>query len=107
MTSSNLSDAIDHFSINVADIQSSINWYMTSFNCSVLYQDNKQAILQFANVKLALTLPSVLPPHIALARDDAATLGELRKRADGTSSTFISDPTGNPVEIVGVPVEVK
>ena len=92
--------SVDHIAINVADLQQSIQWYTGSFDCEVLYEDQTQAIIQFANVKLSLILPSREPGHIALEREDANTFGELRKRREGIESTFISDPTGNRVEIV-------
>ena len=93
-------DSIHHLALNVADIERSINWYQTSFKCKVIYQDKTQAVLEFANVRLALVLPSLEPVHISFARKDAKTLGTLRERAMGINSTFISDPTGNVVEIV-------
>lgn len=96
-------DTIDHVAVTVKDLEQSVTWYTTSFDCSILYRDRTQAILQFSNIKLALVLPSQEPTHVAYFRSDAATLGELRSRADGSRSTFISDPTGNPVEIVAVP----
>ncbi len=100
-------DRIDHITLQVADISASLRWYQTSFRCEVLQQDKFRARLRFENVELTLILPSQEPPHIAFFRDDAATLGALRPRPDGRHSTFIADPTGNPIEIVGVPTEVN
>ena len=93
-------EKVDHVAIAVHDIESAVNWYQTSSKCKVIYQDELQAILEYKNVKLQLVMPSYLPPHIAFSREDAQTLGELRKRADGTNSCFLSDSSGNPVEIV-------
>jgi hypothetical protein len=93
-------DPIHHIAINVADIERSVQWYTSSARCKVIYRDVTQAILQFRNVRVVLVLPSQTPSHLALIRDDAATLGELRLNRDGTSSTIVSDPTGNLVEIV-------
>lgn len=93
-------DFVHHLAINVADIERSINWYQKSFNCKVVYQDKTQAVLEFANVRLVLVLPSLEPVHLGFTRKDAKTLGTLRERAMGINSTFISDPTGNVVEII-------
>lgn len=94
-------DSIHHISISVAEIDSAVHWYTTSFQCELLYQEKTKAALRFENITLELSLPSQEPPHLAFVRDDAASLGELRKRTNGTHSTFIADPTGNAVEIIG------
>lgn len=91
---------VDHLGITVANIEASVKWYQTSFNCVVLYQDKREAMLQFDNVKLSLTLPSYHPAHIAFQKADAATYGELREQADGSRSTLVGDPTGNMVELL-------
>ena len=92
---------IHHVAIGVADIKKSMKWYMTSFECRVIYESPREAVLQFANIRLSLVLPSHEPPHVAFERDDAATLGELRERNDDIWSTFLADPTGNVIEVVG------
>ena len=91
---------VDHLGITVANIEASVKWYQTSFNCTVLYQDKREAMLQFENVKLSLTLPSYHPAHIAFHKTDAATYGELHKQTDGSLSTLVGDPTGNIVELI-------
>jgi len=93
-------DTIHHIALTVADIDDSVRWYQTSFSCEVIHQEARLAILQFANIQLTLVLPSLQNTHIAYIRDDAETLGELREQVDGSQSTFVADPTGNPVEIV-------
>ena len=95
----NLSN-VDHISLCVADIKQAVHWYTTSFSCKVLYQEQTEALLEFANTKLQLILPSQQPPHLGFKREDAETFGELRQQLDGSLSTFISDPTGNIVEII-------
>ena len=96
-------DRIDHITLQVADVEASLRWYQSSFRCELLQQDRFRARLRFENVELTLILPSQEPPHLAFYREDAHTLGELRPRPDGRFSTFIADPTGNPIEIVGEP----
>lgn len=91
---------IDHIAIPVAQIEASIKWYQGSFGAEVIYQDAKQAVLQFENIKLQLVLPSYLPGHIAFKKDDAETYGELRQKEGGEPSCFIADASGNPVEII-------
>ena len=90
---------IHHVTINVADIEKSIKWYLSSFSCELIGQERTSATLRFANLSLTLCLPSESPAHLAFLRDDAATLGELRHRAEGLSSTFVADPTGNVIEV--------
>lgn len=93
-------DAIHHIAIHVANIEGSVKWYKNSFRCEVVREGPTFAELRFANVSLVLTLPSQDPAHIAFVRQDAETLGTLRPRIDGRRSTFVADPTGNPVEIL-------
>ena len=93
-------DLIDHIAINISDLEKAIKWYTTSFHSRIVYQDKRLAILEFANVRLHLVLPSEQPAHLAFVRDDAETLGELCEQKGGGRSTYVSDPLGNPVEIV-------
>ena len=96
----NALDKIHHVCINVADVPAAVNWYTTSFNCEVLSQNTLEAEIAFENIKLHLVLPSKTPSHLAYEKTDAETLGELKPRFNDVQSTFISDSTGNPVEIV-------
>ena len=93
-------DAVHHVAISVQDIASSVQWYTETFHCSVSYQDETWALLEFANIKLALVIPSQHPPHLAFVSDEAERFGELKAHRDGTRSIYIADPSGNPVEIL-------
>lgn len=93
-------DRIDHLAIPVEDIGRAVNWYRSRFATRVLYQDQTWALLEFANVRLALVLPEQHPPHIALRRADAASFGPLTRHRDGTRSIYIRDSEGNSVEIM-------
>lgn len=93
-------DRIDHIAIVVNDLDQAINWYSTSFECTLLYRERQQAMLRFANVDLQLVLPSLQQPHVAFLRTDAETLGELRPQIGSARSTFLADPTGNIIEIL-------
>lgn len=92
---------VHHIAITVADLKRSVKWYMTSFNCRPIFESPQEVVLAFANIHLSLVLPSHEQPHVAFERSDANTLGELRERKNGVFSTFLSDPTGNMVEIIG------
>lgn len=93
-------DDMHHVTIQVASIERSLKWYLNSFRCEVVRESSLSATLRFGNIQLTLVLPSQEPAHLAFVRDDAHTLGTLRRRPDGYYSTFIADPTGNPVEIL-------
>ena len=93
---------IHHIAIAVADIKRSIKWYMTSFHCELLEESAREAVLQFANIRLVLVLPSQEPAHMGFLKSDAHTFGELRPRGGDLWSTFVADPTGNVVELIGV-----
>lgn len=94
---------IDHVVIMVADLETSITWYQTSFCCELLYKAKTLAILQFANTKIILSLPSEQRPHLGILKEDANLFGEVSEQTDLCHSTFIADPSGNPVELVQIP----
>jgi catechol 2,3-dioxygenase-like lactoylglutathione lyase family enzyme len=91
---------IHHIALTVADLKAATKWYQSSFNCEIVFEGRTEVQLQFANVILCLILPSQEPGHVAFVREDAHTIGELRKRNNGIESTYIADPTGNTIEIV-------
>jgi catechol 2,3-dioxygenase-like lactoylglutathione lyase family enzyme len=93
-------DSIDHVAIAVTDVAAAVDWYRRTFRCEVTYQDDTWAFLKFGNVKLALVVEEQHPPHIAFVSPDAAKFGELKPHRDGTRSVYVSDPAGNPVEIM-------
>lgn len=94
-------NSVHHIAIPVADLARSVAWYTSSFSCRVVLLSQTHAVLEFANVKLILTLPSQEPAHIAFLHSGAETFGEMRLRPDGWISTFVSDPTGNIIELLG------
>jgi catechol 2,3-dioxygenase-like lactoylglutathione lyase family enzyme len=91
---------IDHTVIMVADLDTSINWYLSSFSCELIHKSKRLAILQFENIKVVLSLPSEQRPHLGIVKEDAASFGEVVEQSDLCHSTFIADPSGNPVELV-------
>ena len=93
-------DQLDHIALSVTDIAASLDWYRQHFDCKVLYQDQTWAMLEFANIKLALVVTKQHPPHIAFLSADAEKWGKLKGHRDGTRSVYVKDPAGNAVEIV-------
>lgn len=100
MTTAAGNDKIDHIAISVSDVKESVEWYTRQFACTVKYQDETWAFLEFANIKLALVIPGQHPGHLAFIRDDAENFGALKTHRDGTQSCYVKDPTGNAVEIM-------
>jgi catechol 2,3-dioxygenase-like lactoylglutathione lyase family enzyme len=95
-----LLDSIHHVALPVRDIKSAVDWYTRTFHCKVNYQDDTWAFLEFANLKLALVIPSQHPGHIAFVHPEAEKFGALTRHRDGTRSVYVSDPAGNAVEIL-------
>jgi len=95
-------DALHHVAIAVEDIAASVEWYRSHFKCSVKHEDATWALLGFANSDLALVIPEEHPPHVAFSSSQAASFGELKIHRDGTRSTYVSDCSGNAVEVMAV-----
>lgn len=96
-------DALDHVAIQVQDVQRAVDWYRSRFDVRIGYQDDTWALLEFANIRLALVIPEQHPPHLAVGRDDAERFGPLKTHRDGTASVYIKDSEGNCVEIMQQP----
>jgi catechol 2,3-dioxygenase-like lactoylglutathione lyase family enzyme len=95
-----LLDSIHHVAVAVADVPAAVEWYRRHFHCKVSYQDDTWAFLEFANLKLALVVPSQHPPHIGFVHPEAEKFGPLKTHRDGTRSVYVTDPAGNAVEIL-------
>lgn len=93
-------NAIDHVAVPVTDVRAAVEWYTKTFSCEVKYQDETWALLQFANVRLALVIPEQHPPHIGFVSPDAEKFGALKTHRDGTRSCYVKDPAGNSVEVL-------
>jgi catechol 2,3-dioxygenase-like lactoylglutathione lyase family enzyme len=93
-------DPIHHVAIPVRDVKAAVDWYRGHFACTVSYQDDTWALLDFANIKLALVIPAQHPAHIAFLSPEAEKYGTLKLHRDGTRSVYIADPNGNSVEIL-------
>jgi catechol-2,3-dioxygenase len=93
-------DSLHHVAIAVDNVAKAVQWYRQTFRCEIAYQDDTWALLQFANVALALVIPEQHPPHLGFVTPLAHEHGPLKRHRDGTESVYISDPAGNPVELL-------
>lgn len=97
---------IDHVAIQVESIQESVEWYKKRFSAKVLYADDTWAMLDMANVKLALTLPSQHPPHVAIqikSVDDFPKDKPIKEHRDGSLFVYEADLSGNIIEYIYYP----
>ena len=93
-------DTIHHLAIQVSNIENSVKWYKSHFTCDIAYQDKSWALLNFANISLALVLPNQHPTHFAITREDISIFGNPVKHRDGTCSVYVEDPSGNSAEML-------
>ncbi len=93
-------DSLHHVAISVDNIARAVDWYRTHLRCRIAYQDETWAMLEFANTRLALVIPSQHPPHIGFETPNAEDYGELKLHRDGTRSIYIADSAGNAVEFL-------
>ncbi len=93
-------DQLHHVAVSVKDIAEAVRWYQNHFRCHVSYQDETWAMLDFANLQIALVIPGQHPPHIAFVHPQPEKYGTLKPHRDGTKSLYITDPTGNAVELM-------
>ncbi len=93
-------DSLHHVAVAVKDVAQAVDWYTKTFSCKVAYQDATWALLEFANLKLALVIPEQHPPHVAFVHPEAEKFGTLMPHRDGTRSVYVSDPAGNAIEIL-------
>ena len=93
-------DTIHHIAIQVSDLPATLAWYKNQYDVKVVYEDETWALIQFANVALALVLPNQHPPHFAIVSEHAERFGPLTSHRDGTASVYIHDPAGNCIEMM-------
>jgi catechol-2,3-dioxygenase len=93
-------DTVDHVAVSVHDVKTALDWYCRHFQCQVLHQDDTWALVQFANIKLALVVASQHPPHLGFFTPKASQFGQLTAHRDGSRSIYITDPSGNSVELL-------
>ena len=93
-------DSIDHIAISVADIDRALKWYMRRFSAKIVYQDDTWAMIEFANVKLALVVEEQHPPHIALSSNYQYPQGKYKTHRDGSVSCYLKDVDDNVLELM-------
>jgi hypothetical protein len=77
-----------------------VNWYTMTLRCQVRYQDDTWALLDFANIKLALVVAHQHPPHIAVTTPHASAYSALQTHRDGARSVYINAPFGQTIELL-------
>lgn len=95
-----MEDKINHICLNVTNLDGAVKWYQTSFDCKLVSQNETSAVLRFKNIDLHLCFISQVPPHLGFIKKDAASFGELKQNQEGKKSCYVSDATGNLVEII-------
>jgi len=93
-------DKIDHIAIQVKNIEESISWYESKFNCKRLYADESWGLIQFNNIKLALVISSQHPNHFAVIDNLIYLDSESKKHRDGSVSKYIKDNDNNIIELL-------
>jgi catechol 2,3-dioxygenase-like lactoylglutathione lyase family enzyme len=92
---------LDHVAVSITNVQDTVDWYRKHFDCTIKYQDESWALLEFANIRVAFVLPEQHPPHFAVLGDPAA-YGQPKTHRDGTRSVYVKDPSGNDIEILAL-----
>ena len=93
-------ERIDHIALVVTNIKKGVQWYTQNRDCKVKYEDDTWALLEFANVDLALVLAADHPPHIAF--EDKTLINGVKLR-DGSESVYDHDSFGNIIEKIKYP----
>ena len=93
-------DSLHHIGLCVNNIDEAIDWYSTSFSCEILHKDQTSAIIRFNNINLEIFLPSQNQKHLAFSKSNAEEFGELVPKKGEYESCYISDSSGNIVELV-------
>ena len=105
---------LDHVAIQTTNIAATADYYVRQFGAEVLYMDKSWAFLRLGQGKIALVRPDQHPAHLALR----ATLPELetasadsgvsiKTHRDGTQGIYLTDPSGNRVELIYYPPDYK
>ena len=95
---------LDHVALVVKNPRKSADWYVKNLNAVVEYIDDTWAMLCVGNSKLALTIKSQHPPHVAFSFDELPKDSKAYKtHRDGSQYLYISDPDGNIIELIHYP----
>ena len=91
----------DHVALISKNIEKTVKWYVENLNAEILYQDETWGLVEIAGTRIAFTIPSQHPPHIAFAVDSLEKIpGAAKIHRDGSISSYVSDPDGNFIEYI-------
>ena len=93
-------DTIDHIAIQVNDIKTSLDWYLDTFKCDIIYCDDSWAFIEFKNIKLALVKSEQHPAHFAIVDDSINKNKNITTHRDGSKSMYITDKDSNYIELI-------
>jgi catechol 2,3-dioxygenase-like lactoylglutathione lyase family enzyme len=93
-------DKIDHIALQVDDVKKSVEYYTSNYDCSIIFEDDTWAFLQFDNIKLALIIEDQHPHHIGFAVDELKCADHITEHRDGSWSKYVQDPSGNNIELI-------
>ena len=93
---------LDHVAISVSDVDTSVSWYVKNCKAIVLHKDETWAMLSVGSTKLALTVKSQHPPHIAFRVDSLEEIPcekeDIGIHRDGSKYLYARDPDENVIE---------
>ena len=93
-------DSLHHVACTFRIVPVAVQWYQSRFRCEITYEDETWALLRFSNSDLALIRGGDHPPHIGIVTETALEVGPMTTHRDGTQSVYITDPSGNAVELL-------
>jgi catechol-2,3-dioxygenase len=96
----------DHVALNVRNVSQSVEWYRETLGAEVRYKDETWALLEAGGVKIALTLKSQHPAHMAFdigPEPPKEFLAKAKRHRDGSISLYVTDPDGNAIEWIHYP----
>jgi|TARA_B110000003_G_scaffold274966_1_gene316267 extradiol dioxygenase family protein len=91
---------IDHLAIIVDNIEKSVDYYSTKFNCEVKFKDSTWAMLKFDNINLALVTEDEHPNHFAVVDHSIVKQKNIKYHRDGIGYIYETDPNGNFIELL-------
>jgi len=100
----------DHIALSCKSIISSVEWYVRRFNAEILYEDTTWAMLNVGGQRVALTIPTEHPAHIAInveSFDNFPEGSEIKFHRDGSMYCYVTDPDNNTVEYIYWPKEAR
>ena len=94
---------LDHVALNVQNLDRAVKWY-ESMGFNLTYSDETWAMLECDGCKLALTIPSEHPPHLAFR---VKSLEDFPEHRDGSKYLYCKDSEGNTIEWIYWPESEK